>query len=526
MGKSGTAYDVFHCQDCGTEYNPKQLLALMSNGGASASFGNLRSPIEEEIKDLEQEQLTFKQFPIVPFMDRSDAMLKLLRKVKTYSPTHGSCIASIGDYVLNGEFDVIRKKRNGFKDRNPLEEVSDVDFNLFIDFIESLNPESNGSLLLSEVRKAYLNYKTYGNCFIRMDLVEIAGNRYVYIYNVDAEMCRYWITLRGQDRVILISELWTDDYIQRHPPTFVDLFPHFTDMGDGVMSTIIHCSNDVEGRDWYGLPDSINSFFYQYEEYQLGDYTTKGYANRWTGDKYIETAGDIEGQDPHGEFRGALKKTFSNDGEGERIVHRHRNTDDPQTYIYEFKEDKSWEFHKHEGERAEAQIIKSHNWHKILMGLPTPGRLGGETGEAFREIYKNKYFNVIRPLQVKIMTPFNQLLEYAAMFLNGGIETNLITNDFTLSLGNLYSDILEMEGDEAEGEQDRTYVDYGIAVRAGAITPQTEDEIYFRQKLGIPEMKDSVKTAWGRQGGYRTPITLKIEEDANDDFASEPDPIG
>jgi hypothetical protein len=271
-------------------------------------------------------------------------------------------------------------------------------------------------------------------------------------------MCRYWISLKGEPKMILVSEIWTDDYIQRHPPEFLSVFPEFTENQDGVQSTIIHCKNEVEGRDWYGLPDSISSFFYQYLEVQLGDYSTKGYANRWTGDILIETASDEEEGSTHTtSFRTALKKTFTNKGDGERIVHRNRLPDDPQTFIYEFKEDKSWEFHKHESQRAEEQIIKSHNWHKVLMGLPTAGKLGNETGEGFRELYKNKYYNVIKPLQVKTMQPFNMLFKVAAEFLNYTVEGGaLITDRYSVALSNLYQDLMIADAVEENIEENIT----------------------------------------------------------------------
>ncbi|MBY5873731.1 phage portal protein [Rhizobium leguminosarum] len=49
---------------------------------------------------------------------------------------------------------------------------------------------------------------------------------------------------------------------------------------------------------------------------------------------------------------------------------------------------------------------------------------------------------------------------------------------------------------------------YGVAVRAGVITPQIDDETAFRQKLGLPGMSSSVKGLWDQQQGYRLPVTL------------------
>jgi hypothetical protein len=49
---------------------------------------------------------------------------------------------------------------------------------------------------------------------------------------------------------------------------------------------------------------------------------------------------------------------------------------------------------------------------------------------------------------------------------------------------------------------------YGVAVRAGAITPSELDEIEFRKSANLPAMSPAVKGAWKEDKGFRRPITL------------------
>lgn len=49
---------------------------------------------------------------------------------------------------------------------------------------------------------------------------------------------------------------------------------------------------------------------------------------------------------------------------------------------------------------------------------------------------------------------------------------------------------------------------YGISVRAGAVTPQIEDEQSFRAIAGLQPMSSQVTAAWAEDGGVRRPITL------------------
>jgi lambda family phage portal protein len=64
--------------------------------------------------------------------------------------------------------------------------------------------------------------------------------------------------------------------------------------------------------------------------------------------------------------------------------------------------------------------------------------------------------------------------------------------------------------DQTKGELDAA----GVAVRAGILTPQTEDEDATRQKLGLPPMGEAARASWEKDGGVRRPITIATAPDA------------
>ena len=63
-------------------------------------------------------------------------------------------------------------------------------------------------------------------------------------------------------------------------------------------------------------------------------------------------------------------------------------------------------------------------------------------------------------------------------------------------------------GGEAGPTQKENFDSYGVGVRAGALTPQEEDEVHFREAAGLPEPGAAVNSLWDDQGGIRQPITL------------------
>jgi hypothetical protein len=82
------------------------------------------------------------------------------------------------------------------------------------------------------------------------------------------------------------------------------------------------------------------------------------------------------------------------------------------------------------------------------------------------------------------------------------------------------------EGDPGEGgsnnaENLKEQADsYGILVRAGAVTPQVEDESHFRAAAGFPVMSADATSDWHKEKNVRRPVTLAqpgLVETAADD---------
>lgn len=75
------------------------------------------------------------------------------------------------------------------------------------------------------------------------------------------------------------------------------------------------------------------------------------------------------------------------------------------------------------------------------------------------------------------------------------------------------------KADQVKEEMDA----YGVAVRAGAITPQIEDEVAFRERFGLPLVSDGVRKTWEETGGTRRPITIAEAEQPAPEEAAKPE---
>lgn len=447
MTQDLAAYEIDEsCAACPDESsNPKKTRFSRRKTGA---FGDVYDPVAEELRDVELAPMIYGSFPIVPFFDNSDATLRVLRRMRELSPTHASCVGNIRDYVFGGELTVRRYVEPGMAfDMEQDTELSKNEKNVFTNFVRSLNPQLTFEHILGESIGIFENLKTYGNGFFRIDAVQVMGKWFFYFESVDAEKCRYLATERNEDKVIVISPEWTAIYIQSHPPEFIDVYPQWSDYGNGRMSTIIHIKNKVVGRDWYGLPDAFGSLYWQYLEVQQGQHGTEGYANDFIARVFFEITAEEDDDGDEDDFDAAVRRTFTNQAsrygeQPKRYMIRRRLPTDPAALVHEFKANTEHQYHSVMSATAEREILKAHNWHSVLLGAPTPGRIG--QNEEFKEVYKQKYNSVIRQWQERSLRPIIQGLQACEMMLKGRLD---ITTQYSFGLFNLYAEYLKSESD-------------------------------------------------------------------------------
>ncbi len=429
----------YNCDTCSEDYNPKTV-GLSGIRKKCESVGDyICDPVTDEIRDYDTAKtLAYNKFPIVPFFDGADATLRFFRKMKEQSPTHGACIDRIGVFTFGGGLKVVKKKRAGFVLQTEDGTVSDPEANQFIDFVESLNPEMDGETILTEMWQSHENLKTYGNYFLRVDMVEIAGSRFVFFKVLDCENVRYKLTNKGEKKVLLVSPLWTWDYLTREAPEYLPVYPNIERTGRGTKTTVIHVRNNVVSRQWYGMPDSFPSLRYQLLEAQQGQYSTENYANDFIPRTIIEIEADTEKDGSDG-FQAAIDQTFTNKAKDKkRLVIRRRLPDEKEMKIHESKPNTDHLFHVGMSEEAERQIVKSHGFHKVLLGSPTAGKLG-QTQE-FQQVYRHVNFTTIRAYRNELLAGWHTAINLADSFVNGN---GTVTETMSISFQDLFEDYLQ-----------------------------------------------------------------------------------
>lgn len=381
-------------------------------------MSGLKDHLREEVVDVDSVLATFRLLPIIPFFDNSDATLRLLRKMRNLSPTAEACTNRIIQYTTGGGLTTKIQRTPGFhKPVGDAELVVNDEQDLAMrDFVNGLNPVDDADKLLSEVEQLVDNRLTTGNWWLCLRLTDVAGVKHAYLDAKDSEHVRYWATHPGESKLAIVSDSFDLHYLNKYPPQVIGVYPHFTEDPDtGDMVTLFHGQDRAMGRKWYGTPRNMGALYPKMTEASQGEFGFRGYKKKWTPKVIIETTGgNMEAEDiaDTENFRKALARVCTNEGEGDAFLHRNRMPDDDPMVIHELESNTDHDFHETMKSLAKGDIVQAYDWHLILLSEQTPGKLG--QSNEFITIYRNKYETVIKPMQERIMMMVNKALSVAA----------------------------------------------------------------------------------------------------------------
>lgn len=151
------------------------------------------------------------------------------------------------------------------------------------------------------------------------------------------------------------------------------------------------------------------------------------------------------------------------------------------------------------------------------IGVIKPSADMGKTVKAYGEMVERGWMTNARAAREVTGMKYSRVQKGLAAEQERSKELGLIEQiDQSITDGNGGQGATESEDMKIKFDNLKSKFDaYGVAVRAGAITPQTMDERSFREEADLPDMSDEVNDAWNDDGGVRRPITLqsKTERD-------------
>lgn len=486
------------------DFNPKQFRNI--NDVSSFNLPKLKDPISDELNVVDDVIKAFKEFPLIPYASgvstgvSVSGLLDFFNSMRFISPTQGACHESIKTYVFGG-FKVVKLK-NVFRE-NEIIDNEDPLAQQFMDFVESMNFE-NGIESLSE--SMYDDFKSNGNLVIELTHTSTLGIKQSSVHYHSITNCAYFATKPGEPQIMVLSPRWDYTYLKENPPKMIALYPNYTVDELGTQRTIIHLKNG--NFKYFGRPDWVGSWKYGYREYQDSDYLTKVSANQFTGQVYFEHEEDDiendEGEDGEGlaeSFGKKIERHFSvNAVQPKNVIVGTRPIGAGACFIYEFKPYTNENFYKVSSEISRGKIIENNQWSERLLGLAV--------GTGFSETV---FYQELKIKEGSVLKRYRNILSKALnICIQEGLKFQGISTLKELGIG--FTSVFELDDMGIDAKQ--TLDAFGVGVRGGAITPNKDDETYFRSLLKILPPNAYTDESWTEDGNYRRPITLKGSEDS------------
>jgi len=378
-------------------------------------FG-IKNPIVDEVADTGELKKFFKRWPYVPYAgttgESGHSLLAWYQMLAKLSPTHGACIAKKIEWCFGGKAIFERAVDPEWQVDGETSPMSLSEQTAFRDALKEFFffEGGFGKLHMDAGRSLEEN----GNAFFEVTFSETLGVGRVNVKWQKTMNCLYVNTAAGEAKVVAISPIWSEKYLEKKPPRMVPLFPNYVRSDDGSLKTMFHLKTGE--NDWYGRPESQNSDVYKYREVQDGLYLVRQAGANFTGQMIIEVEDD---DDQAIEQENAQKAGF--EGFADRFEKNFTNkADDPQSvlvtarpfgsrpmFVFQVRPNTNENWYKVTGEIAEQKITRSHKCTLRFMSFDVSNGLGTD---AFLSDYVLNMEPTINALRGRVTNMVNQIV--------------------------------------------------------------------------------------------------------------------
>lgn len=341
-----------------------------------------QNPIPGIIRDPIEQLKFYENHKIMPYaLDGStpcNGLRRLLIDMPELSSTHGSCIQSQSRFCFSQKPEMM-KIIDFDMDFYETDEASEIEKREFSAFKSKLN---NGQLdLRDQAKHLFKDYKSDGNAWLKCTVATIGGKASAYMEYINTSECVRKTVGKYEIPVAMISPLWDDAYLRKHPAEEVPLYPNFVREG-AVSKTMIQirCGSGL----WYGRPDSIQALTAMLQEYYNATYLMKLGKNNWAAQFFLEfedydaeqdgnpNTNLAEDQNENGFFedlQDKFRKNFTNNSpDPDSFILSTRPKGADPAFIYKFDPNTNEKLYTVIKNMAENDIIKAHGWLSILLG--------------------------------------------------------------------------------------------------------------------------------------------------------------
>lgn len=355
---------------------------------------------------------TKKGMKYIPFLGADDNLANIFLAARLASSSQNACIGSIAQSLIG----------KGIK----VKDVETPNAQL-VEWMKSVNNyrHSFNELLVGTVD----GERTFGNQFIEVVRGEVAGKRFLKIYNKSIMTCRLAAQEddSAEEQYVLVSNSFNSTKLYTtsnkdadlqipiwhpNPLTEAEVWKQ-----DGkVERTMIHFKNEISGIPWYGLPASVAGLRYQILEAKAAQFNIDNFDNNMIlGGMLIFKAS----MTPEEAQANAKEILMTHIGEGKTgriaVISSEEGINEVDFKPYSTQREASY---NESDKRWEEKIISANQWDSVLAGINRSSNFGNGS-QYIRSIWDVKDAVLLHPLREKLIAKvIKPILEIWADWFN------------------------------------------------------------------------------------------------------------
>ncbi len=388
--------------------------------GQFVLLNSLANPIPKEVSDSEELKKFFQRFPYVPYagtsMWSSHSLLVFYEMLRRLSPTHGACMSKKATYAFGTAATTIRARNPDFDTGEELVLPSVAERKVYE---QALTEQLSFDRPIREFcREVSLDFESTGNGWVELTVAKEMGQARGRLIFHPMTNVMYVNTAPDEAKMVVISPIWTEEYLTQKPPKAVMMYPNWNEDENGAMHTMFHLK---DGKNtWYGRPGSEEADMNKYSEVQLTFYRLRATYGEFTGKLIIEVESANPVEDANSDNQAAkdsgfddyidrFEDNYSNKGDNPQgVVIVSRPWGSKPMFVFSIPPNQNHYYFKGIAELDSEQILRSHECTKRFMSFDTTS--SGFSHDAFIEDYVIHMEPVINHLRLTVMTFINKVV--------------------------------------------------------------------------------------------------------------------
>lgn len=331
----------------------------------------------------------------IPFLNPTDNFAKTLLEARMISITANACITTKALYCIG----------------KGLRLTNGVDIPELTEWKKSVNKHEES---LEDIAQAcFENVDTFGNCYVKVTRVKIAGSKYLRVTLLNTQDVR--LLSPGEDAdsdfptAVAISKefrslgFWSmrkNAYLELPLYTSDNLFRKWGKDGNDE-SVVIHIKNKVAGYDFYGMPSNVSGLTSEVLEYKAARYNLDEFDNNMVVGGVLMLSADLSPEEAT-KIGKRITETHTGDGKRGRVIVL-AGEDLGTSGKYESHESSREGSFIESDKHNEDKIITANQWDAMLAGLRRDSGLGNGGSGYIQAVYEIKKETVIAPAQKRIL---------------------------------------------------------------------------------------------------------------------------